>query len=96
MAEDDGLSFAPVFVIDVDVSSVFFSNSYVWHCVFPFWLRFLLGESLTQTTSDNQRFAGDPFGIVGSEEYRSRRDIVRLTDSTERSHRFKRRSHVAS
>ena len=36
MAEDDGLSFAPVFVIDVDVSSVFFSYSYVWHCVFPF------------------------------------------------------------
>src|SRR5436305_4810972 len=26
VAEDDGLSFAPVFIIDVDVSSVFFSN----------------------------------------------------------------------
>ena len=36
MAEDDGLSFAPVFVIDVDVSSVFFSYSYVWHDVFSF------------------------------------------------------------
>src|SRR4051812_12450157 len=31
MAENDGLSFAPVLVIDVDVSSVFFSDSYVGH-----------------------------------------------------------------
>src|SRR5207237_9064769 len=31
VAEDDGLSFAPVFVIDVDVSSVLFSDGYVWH-----------------------------------------------------------------
>jgi hypothetical protein len=31
VAEDDGLSFAPVFIKDVNVSSVFFSNSYVWH-----------------------------------------------------------------
>ena len=36
MAEHDGLSFAPVFVVDVDVSSVFFSDSYVWHDVFSF------------------------------------------------------------
>src|SRR5436190_2202052 len=34
VAEHDGLSFAPVFIIDVDVSSVFFSDSYVWHCNF--------------------------------------------------------------
>src|SRR5205823_10836124 len=34
MAEDDGLSFAPIFIIDVDVSSIFFSDSYVWHCNF--------------------------------------------------------------
>src|SRR5437870_10627621 len=34
MAEDDGLSAAPVFVIDVDVSSAFFSDSYVWHTNF--------------------------------------------------------------
>ena len=61
MAEDDGLSFAPVFIIDVDVSSVFFSDSYIWHDVFSFWLVFLLGEMLTQTTRDKQRFAGDPF-----------------------------------
>ena len=61
MAEDDGLSFAPVFVIDVDVSSVLFSDSYIWHDVFSFWLVFSLGEMLTQTTRDNQRFAGDPF-----------------------------------
>src|SRR3984893_70072 len=31
MTEDDGLSFAPVLIIDVDVSSIFFSDSYVWH-----------------------------------------------------------------
>src|SRR5204862_1065880 len=31
MTEHDGLSFAPVFVIDIDVLSVFFSCSYVWH-----------------------------------------------------------------
>src|SRR5438093_2286150 len=39
MAEDDGLSFAPVFIINVDVSSVFFSNCDVWHTEFPFCLR---------------------------------------------------------
>src|SRR4030095_1136865 len=31
VAEDDGLTFAPVLIIDVDVSSVFFSDSYVRH-----------------------------------------------------------------
>src|SRR5437588_3119500 len=36
VAEDDGLSFAPVFIIDVDVSSVFLPDSYVWHCKFSF------------------------------------------------------------
>src|SRR5437762_2798212 len=64
MAEHYGLTLAPVFVVDVDVSSVFFSDGYVWHDVLPFWLEFLLGELLTQTTRDKQRFAGDPFGIV--------------------------------
>src|SRR5438874_7100260 len=39
MAEDDGLSFAPIFIIDVDVSSIFFSDSYVWHCNFSFLLK---------------------------------------------------------
>src|SRR5438132_9065046 len=34
VTEDDGLSAAPVFIIDVDVSSVFFSDSYVWHTNF--------------------------------------------------------------
>src|SRR4030095_10916250 len=34
VAEDDGLAFTPVFVIDVDVSSVFFSDSDVWHVNF--------------------------------------------------------------
>ena len=43
MAEDYGLTFAPVFVIDVDVSSVFFSDSYVWHDVSSFLLGLLLG-----------------------------------------------------
>src|SRR2546423_15346984 len=38
VAEDDGLSFAPVLIIDVDVSSVFFSNTDVWHCNFSFLL----------------------------------------------------------
>src|SRR5258708_1688670 len=31
VAEHDGLTFAPILIIDVDVSSVFFSGSYVWH-----------------------------------------------------------------
>src|SRR5215211_8687536 len=52
MAKHYGLTLTPVFVIDVDVSSVFFSNSYVWHDVFLFWLEFLLGELLTQTACD--------------------------------------------
>src|SRR5436190_15358967 len=39
VAEDDGLSFAPVLVIDVDVGSVFFSNGYVWHCSFSFLVK---------------------------------------------------------
>ena len=43
MAEHDGLSFTPVFIIDIDVSSIFFSNSYVWHDVFFFLLGLLLG-----------------------------------------------------
>src|SRR3954453_10904479 len=36
MTEHDGLSLAPVFIIDVDVSAVFFSNGYVWHDLFSF------------------------------------------------------------
>ena len=42
MTEDDRLTFAPVFIIDVDVSSVFFSDSYVWHCNFSFLVKGLL------------------------------------------------------
>src|SRR5947208_2233903 len=38
MAEDDGLPAAPVFIIDVDVSSVFFSDRYVGHGVFSLLL----------------------------------------------------------
>src|SRR6266404_335010 len=47
VAEDDGLSFAPVFIIDVDVSAVFFSDCYVRHFDFAFllpaycWPRFI-------------------------------------------------------
>src|SRR5437899_6358863 len=36
VAEHNRLPAAPVFIIDVDVSSVFFSDSYVWHCNFSF------------------------------------------------------------
>src|SRR2546421_5000640 len=38
VAEHDGLTFAPVLIIDVDVSSVFSSDCYVWHCNFSFLL----------------------------------------------------------
>src|ERR1700736_3907880 len=31
VAKDDGLSLASVFIIDVDVSAVLFTNCYVWH-----------------------------------------------------------------
>jgi hypothetical protein len=31
VTKDDGLSFTPVFVIDVDVFSILFPSSYVWH-----------------------------------------------------------------
>src|SRR4051812_10186900 len=34
VAEYNRLSFTPVLVVDVDVSAIFFSNSYVWHDVF--------------------------------------------------------------
>src|SRR4029077_17663372 len=36
VTEHNRLPAAPVFIIDVDVSSIFFSNSYVWHFRFPF------------------------------------------------------------
>src|SRR5438132_7863271 len=51
MTKDNRLSFAPVLVIDVDVSSVFFSYGYVWHssflCMFvddPFSAAFYLSQ----------------------------------------------------
>src|SRR4051794_8121379 len=43
VTEHDGLSAAPVFVVDVDVSSVFFSDSYVWHDVFSFLRCYIVG-----------------------------------------------------
>src|SRR4029077_12996893 len=36
VTEHNRLPAAPVFIIDVDVSSVFFSNRDVWHTEFPF------------------------------------------------------------
>src|SRR5438270_7843171 len=41
MTENYGLSLAPILIIDVDAGSVFFSDSYVWHCNFPFLLGFI-------------------------------------------------------
>src|SRR6266850_2258709 len=38
VTEHDGLSAAPVFIIDVDVRSVLFSDGHVWHKRFPFSL----------------------------------------------------------
>jgi hypothetical protein len=38
VTEHNRLSAAPVFIIDVDVRSVFFSNGHVWHKRFPFGL----------------------------------------------------------
>src|SRR4029077_1726561 len=35
MAEYDWLSLTPIFVIDINVSSVFFSYSDIWHCISP-------------------------------------------------------------
>src|SRR5712691_10787476 len=40
VTEHDGLSAAPVFIIDVDVRSVLFSDGHVWHKRFPFSLRY--------------------------------------------------------
>src|SRR4029077_12844538 len=38
VTEHNRLSAAPVFIIDLDVLSVFFSNCHVWHKRFPFSL----------------------------------------------------------
>src|ERR1044072_2580963 len=38
VTEDDRLSAAPVFIIDLDVLSVFLSSCDVWHTKFPFSL----------------------------------------------------------
>src|SRR5437764_9696174 len=38
VTEHNRLPAAPVFIIDVDVGSVFFSNSYVWRCNCSSWL----------------------------------------------------------
>src|ERR1700756_2847192 len=62
MAEHDGLPFAPVFIIDLNVGSVFFPNCYVWHDMFLSVL--VVKQLLTQTTCDEQRFASDPRRIV--------------------------------
>src|SRR6267378_7369120 len=50
---------------------------------------------LTKSARDEQRFTGDPGGIVRSKEDRSGRNIFRLSDATERSLRFKHFPHIA-
>src|SRR5438874_10306616 len=42
VTEHNRLPGAPVFIIDVDVRSVFFSDSYVWHCNFSFFVSGLM------------------------------------------------------
>src|SRR5205809_6970380 len=42
VTEHNRLLAAPVFIIDVDVRSVFFSDSYVWHCNFSFFVSGLM------------------------------------------------------
>src|SRR5437867_3576410 len=42
VTEHDRLSAAPVFIIDVDVCSVFFSDSYVWHGDFLYFEWFIV------------------------------------------------------
>src|SRR5207249_10845739 len=59
VAEDDGLSFAPIFIIDVDVSSVFFSDSYVWHYNFAFLLA--VYSCLPRSISDKKTKCGARF-----------------------------------
>src|SRR6266403_4129963 len=50
---------------------------------------------LTKSARDEQRFTGDPGGIVRSKEDRSGRNVFRLSDATERSLRFKHFPHIA-
>src|SRR5438876_12163505 len=42
VTEHNRLPATPVLIIDVDVSSVFFSDSYVWHCNFSFFVSGLM------------------------------------------------------
>jgi hypothetical protein len=51
MAENDGLTLAPILVVDFDARSILFPNNYAWHGVFSFLLRFV-EIKLMQTTSD--------------------------------------------
>ena len=57
MTEYDGLPTAPIFVIDIDVRSVFFSCSYVWHDVFCFlnelYLLLLFGRDAMSSAASN-------------------------------------------
>ena len=38
VTEHDGLSNAPIFVVDFDVPRIFFADSHVWHDRFPFYM----------------------------------------------------------
>src|SRR6476646_4533690 len=49
---------------------------------------------LTKSARDEQRFTGDPSGIVRSKEDCGRRDVVCLSDATERCLRFKHFPHI--
>src|SRR4030095_1618319 len=70
VAEHDGLAFTPVFVIDVDVSSVFFSDGDVWHVNLPSGLR------CTKTCASRSRVG--PVESSSSEPSSSRKVSVNL------------------
>src|SRR5438270_8773856 len=50
VAEDDGLPFPPVLIVDVDVRSVFFSDSDVWHQGSFLYLAFTKNSSARQSS----------------------------------------------
>src|SRR5438046_9511531 len=52
VTEHNRLPGAPVFIIDVDVRSIFFSNCDVWHTEFPFCLRVRCSFALGRLSLD--------------------------------------------
>ena len=69
VAEDHGLSAAPVFVIDIDVSGIFFADINVWHRYSPLFEKFKFGPFLAtalrvlrrQRSASRGRSAVSPF-----------------------------------